>query len=252
MGQHVTATGVKFRPGSPSTLSEKVASGLVWRFGNIDCVSHNLDYLEDGFGDNGSFTLAATASMSPKPFPEEVTDISDPLSDLCSICSESSDLGAMVKVLALKDGEGGGLPCTARPLPEQDAPPPERDILDTTIMDLRAPLDLTTDPIKIAKNLEQTRTALLSKVVDIKDTRRCMNSMLREYNTVQGFTPAGSRDLGMELNRATPSARSPPVIAKPTYSTPSKNLHAVRYITSKLLACRARNYGRSKLDSKNS
>jgi hypothetical protein len=38
----------------------------------------------------------------------------------------------------------------------------------------------------------------------------------------------------MELNRAAPSARSPPVIAKPTYSIPSKNLHAARYITSEL------------------
>jgi hypothetical protein len=63
-----------------------------------------------------------------------------------------------------------------------------------------------------------------------------VNSTLREYNTAQGFKPAGDgpsqarqvrqrgRDLGMELNRAAPSARSPPIIAKPTYSMPSKNL----------------------------
>jgi hypothetical protein len=65
MGQRVTAIRVKFRLGSPSTLSEKVASGLVWRFSTIDCVSDNLDYLEDGFGNSGSFTFAATASTSP-------------------------------------------------------------------------------------------------------------------------------------------------------------------------------------------
>jgi hypothetical protein len=40
--------------------------------------------------------------------------------------------------------------------------------------------------------------------------------------------------LGVELNRAAPSARSPPVIAKPTYSTPTKNLCSARYISSKL------------------
>jgi hypothetical protein len=105
----------------------------------------------------------------------------------------------MVEALALEDGEGGGLPRTTRPPlerpppPEQDAPPPERDILDIAIMDLHAPLDLTTDLVKITENLEQTRIDLLGKVVDIKDTRQCINSTLREYNTTQGFTPAGDR-----------------------------------------------------------
>jgi hypothetical protein len=55
MGQRAAVTGVKFRPGSPSTLGEKVAFGLVWRFGTFDCVSDNLDCFEDGFGDSGSF-----------------------------------------------------------------------------------------------------------------------------------------------------------------------------------------------------
>jgi hypothetical protein len=44
MGQRAIATGVKFQPGSPSTLDEKVASSLVWRFSSIDCISDNLDY----------------------------------------------------------------------------------------------------------------------------------------------------------------------------------------------------------------
>jgi hypothetical protein len=38
------------------------------------------------------------------------------------------------------------------------------------------------------------------------------------------------------MNRASLSAWSPPVIAKPTYSTPTKNLHAARYITSELVS----------------
>jgi hypothetical protein len=70
--------------------------------------------------------------------------------------------------------------------------------------------------------------------------------MLHEYNTAQGYTPAGDgpsragqvrqrgHDLGAELNQAAPSAKLPPVIAKPTYSTPTKNLCAARYITSEL------------------
>jgi hypothetical protein len=103
----------------------------------------------------------------------------------------------MVEVLALKDGDGVGLPRTTRtplerpPLPEQDLLPPERDILESAIMDLRAPLDLTTDPVKIAENLEHARITLLNKAVGIDDTHRRVNSMLRKYNTAQGYTPAG-------------------------------------------------------------
>jgi hypothetical protein len=51
--------------------------------------------------------------------------------------------------------------------------------------------DLTADPNKIAENLEQARIALLGKVVNIDDTCRCVNSTLREYNTAQGYMPAG-------------------------------------------------------------
>jgi hypothetical protein len=157
-----------------------------------------------------------------------------------------------VKVLALEEDGGGDPPRTARPLlecpppPKQDLPPPERDILDSAIMDLRAPLDLTADPAKLSEELEQTRRTLLKEAIGIEDTCRCVLSMLREYNTAQGYTPAGKgpsragqvrqrgRDLGAELNLAAPSAKLPPVIAKPTYNTPTKNLCAARYITSEL------------------
>jgi hypothetical protein len=232
-----------FRPGSPSSLSEKVALGLVLRFGTIDCVNDNFICFKDGFSNSGSFLdvgghrfyIAVT-----KPFPEEVTGVSDPLCDAGSRCTESTNLGAMVEVLAREDGEGGGLPRTARPPlehpPPQEhvAPPPEQDILDTAIMDIHVPLDLTIDPVKAAKTLERTRIDLLGKAVDIEDTHRHMNSTLREYNTAQGFTLAGDgpsragqvrqrgRDLGMELDRVAPSARSPSVIAKPTYSPPTR------------------------------
>jgi hypothetical protein len=112
-------------------------------------------------------------------------------------------------------------------------------------MDLRAPLDLTTDPAKLTEELEQTRRTLLQEAIGIEDTSRRILSTLHD-NTAQGYTPAGDspsragqvhqrgRDLGAELNQVAPSAKLPPVIAKPTYSMPTKNLHATRYITSEL------------------
>jgi hypothetical protein len=198
MGQRTTTTGVKFRPGSPSTLGEKVASGLVWSFGTLDCVSDNLACFKDGFSDSGSFLdVGGHRFYIAKPFPEEVTDVLDPLYDAGSDCSEGSDFFPMVEVLALEEDGGGDPPRTARPPlerpppPKQDLPPPERDVLDTAIMDLRAPLDLTADPAKLTEDLERTCRTLLQEAIGVEDTRRHILSTLHEYNTAQAYTPAG-------------------------------------------------------------
>jgi hypothetical protein len=95
-------TRVKFRPGSPSTLGEKVTSGLVWRFSTFGCVNDNLACFKDGLGGSGSFlNVGGHRFYVTKPFPEEVTNVLDPLYDAGSSYSESSDLGVMVKVIAL-------------------------------------------------------------------------------------------------------------------------------------------------------
>jgi hypothetical protein len=118
--------------------------------------------------------------------------------------------------------------------------------LDAAITDLRASLDLTADPVKVSDDLERTHRNLLKEAIDVEDTRRRVLSMIQEYNIAHGFTPAGDgpsqagqvrqrgRELGAELNQAAPSAKLPPIITKPTYSMPTKNLRATRYITSEL------------------
>jgi hypothetical protein len=150
----MTATGVKFWPESPSTLSEKVASGLVWRFGTFDCVSDNLACFKDGFSDSDSFLdIGSHRFYIAKPFPEEVTNVLDPLYDGGSSCGESSDFGTMVEVMALGDEEDGDSPHPAHPplkrlLPQgQNTPLPEQDASDITVVDLRAPLDHVINPI---------------------------------------------------------------------------------------------------------
>jgi hypothetical protein len=154
VGQRVATTGVKFRLGSPSTLGEKVAFGLVWRFGTFDCVSDNLACFEDSFRDSVSFLdVGGHRFYIAKPFPEDVTGMLDPLCDAGSSCSESSDLETMVEVMALGDKEGSDSPRHVRPpleclLPqEQDAPLPEQDASDIIVVGLRAPLDHIVDPI---------------------------------------------------------------------------------------------------------
>jgi hypothetical protein len=244
------ASGVKFRPRPPG---EKIASGLVWRFGTFDCVDDNLAHFKSGFGNSGSFLdVGSHRFYATKLFPEEVTDVLDPLCDADSDDGESSNFCNLAEVRALEEDGGGGLPRSARPPlecpppPEQDLPPLERDVLDAAITDLRAPLDISADPVKVSEDLERTRLNLLKEAVDVDDTRRHVLSTINEYNVAHGFTPAGDgpsragqvrqrgRELGAELNQAAPSAKLPPIINKPTYSTPTKNLRAARYITSEL------------------
>jgi hypothetical protein len=196
MGQRAAATGVKFRPGSSSTLGEKVASGLVWRFGIFDCVSDNLAYFMDGFGDSGSILdVGSHRFYVTKPFPEEVTDIFNPLGDGGLSCSESSNLGAMVEVMALGDEEGGDSPRSVRPplehLPpqEQNAPLPEQDAPDIVVVDLHAPLDHVIDPIQVVKALEWTRLVFLGKVAEDEIDKRRASTTLREFYDVHGDAP---------------------------------------------------------------
>jgi hypothetical protein len=116
VGRRAATNGVKFRPGSPSIPNERVTFGLVWRFGTLDCVSDNLACFKDGFSDSGSFlNVGGHRFYVSKLFPEEVTDVLDPLCDTGSDCSESSDLCAMVEAPALEEDGGGDLPRTARP-----------------------------------------------------------------------------------------------------------------------------------------
>jgi hypothetical protein len=123
VGQSAAASGVKFWLGPSSALGEKVASGLVWRFGTFDCVSDNLSHFESGFGNSGSFLdVSSHRFYIAKPFPEEVTNIVDPLCDGGSSCSESSNLGAMVEVMALGEEEGGDSLRPERPSPERLLP----------------------------------------------------------------------------------------------------------------------------------
>jgi hypothetical protein len=196
VGQSAATTGVKFRPGSPSIPGERVASSLVWRFGTLDCISDNLACFGDGFGGNGSFLdIDSHCFYVAKPFPEEVTDILDPLSDGGSSYGESCDFGAMVEVMALGDEEGSDQPCSAHPplecLPsqEQNAPLPEQDTSDVTVMDLHAPLDRVINPAQVAKALEWTRLVLLSRAAGEEAAQRHMSTTLREFYDAHGDAP---------------------------------------------------------------
>jgi hypothetical protein len=190
MGQSAAASGVKFWPGPPS---EKVAFGLVWRFGTFDCISDNLAHFKNGFSNSGSFLdVGSHHFYIAKPFLEEVTDVFDSLCDRGVSCGESSNLGAMVEVMALREDEGGDSPRPKRPSPEcllpqeQDAPLPEQDAPDVSMVDLHAPLSRVIDPTQVTEALERTCLVLLSKVAEDEANRCHASTMLSEFYDVHG------------------------------------------------------------------
>jgi hypothetical protein len=203
MGQSVVVSGVKFLPG---TSGEKVASGLIWRFGTFDCIDDNLAHFENDFGNSGSFLdVGSHRFYVAKPFPEEVTDIFDSLYDGGSSRSESSNLGAMVEVMALGEDEGGDLPRPERPSPEclppqeQDAPLLEQDAPDISVVDLRAPLGRVIDPAQVAEALERTHLVLLSKVAEDEANRCRASTTLSEFYDVHRDAPT---ELARDLRRS--------------------------------------------------
>jgi hypothetical protein len=219
VGQSEAASGVKFRPGPSSALGKKVTSGLVWRFGTFDCIDDNLAHFENGFGNSSSFLdIGSHHFYIAKPFPEEVTDVFDSFCDGGSSCGESSNLGAMVEVMALGEDEGGDSPRPERPSPErllpqeQDAPLPEQDAPNVSVVDLRAPLSRVIDPARVAEALERTRLVLLSKVAKDEANRCRASTMLSEFYDVHGDAPTElARDLWCSFATTVPGQiqRSP-------------------------------------------
>ncbi|KAE8803028.1 hypothetical protein D1007_21235 [Hordeum vulgare] len=74
MGPTVTMTGVTFRAGPFTPSGERVAHGLVMRYGALDCVNDNARRLEDAnFPVDGSITTFAhtvsTSRSSPSAIP---------------------------------------------------------------------------------------------------------------------------------------------------------------------------------------
>jgi hypothetical protein len=101
----------------------------------------------------------------------------------------------MVEVMALGDEEGGDPPRSVRPplerlpLQEQNAPLPEQDTSDITVMDLRALLDRVIDSARAAEALERTRLVLLSRAAGEETARCCMSTTLYEFYDTHGDAP---------------------------------------------------------------
>jgi hypothetical protein len=171
-----------------------------------------LSHFENGFGNSGSFlNIGSHCFYVAKPFPEEVTNVFDSLCDGGSSYSESSSLGAMVEVMALGEDEGGDSPRPERPSPErllpqeQDAPLPEKDTPNISVVDLCASLSHIIDPAWVAEALERTHLVLLNKVAEDEADWCRVSTMRSEFYGVHGDAPTKlARDLQCSFTTAVP------------------------------------------------
>jgi hypothetical protein len=117
----------------------------------------------------------------------------------------------MVEVMALGEEEGGDSPRPERPSPErllpqeQDAPLPEQDAPNVSVVDLRAPLSRVIDPARVAEALEWTHLVLLSKVAEDEANWCRASTTLSEFYDVHGDAPTElARDLWRGFTTAGP------------------------------------------------
>ena len=84
VGHSASAAGVFFRTGLIITTGEQVASGLVWKFGSLDCVSHNAGYFADRPFPAGGSVIAFgghdvyVATIAPPRYPRQVLRCASP------------------------------------------------------------------------------------------------------------------------------------------------------------------------------
>ncbi|KAK1665895.1 hypothetical protein QYE76_054054 [Lolium multiflorum] len=213
-----SAAGVSIRTGL-TTTGERVASGLVWRFGSLDCASptgHSLPAAT-------SSTSAASTSTSPPRYPREIVRCASP-----------------------PPGAGASLTC---PCIMQEVMTTGNAAADKTSIRVRAklstPLTPGADPTTIEKDLEEHRQLLLKRTEELAAAKRQWEISRREFNRAHGLTPAGDnpsragqicrRGGGLGAEIARDGAASPaPSAELPIYNTPDKNMLAAEAAAEEL------------------
>ncbi|KAK1666788.1 hypothetical protein QYE76_054947 [Lolium multiflorum] len=213
VGPSASSAGVFIRTGLTTTTGERVASGLIWRFGSLDCVSDNAGC----FADRPSQPAAASS-------PSAVSTSTSPPSH------RRATRGRCCAALALLREPAAALP----PAPPSCNPGKAEH-----------PLTTGGDPTTVEADLEAHRQLLLKQTEELAAAKRQMEITQREYNRAHGLTPGGDepsraghirrrgRDLGAEIARD--GAPSPaPSAELPVYNTPDKNMRAAQAAAEEL------------------
>ncbi|KAK1678494.1 hypothetical protein QYE76_039342 [Lolium multiflorum] len=259
VGPSASAAGVFIRTGL-TTTGERVASGLVWRFGSLDCVSDNAGCFADRpfpAGGNiisfGGFDVYV-ATVAPPRYPREIVRCASPPPGAGASLTTAGPC-IMQEVMATGDDAGGKSTRIRGPVLEREAaagasasgakapPPPSR--LEEVRAKLSTPLTPGADPTTIEKDLEEHRQLLLKQTEELAAAKRQWEITQREFNRAHGLTPAGDNPsragqirrrggaLGAEIARD--GAESPaPSAEQPVYNTPDKNMLAAEAAAEEL------------------
>ncbi|KAK1665990.1 hypothetical protein QYE76_054149 [Lolium multiflorum] len=261
VGPSASAAGVFIRTGLTTTTGERVASGLIWRFGSLDCVSDNAGCFADRpfpAGGNiisfGGFDVYV-ATVAPPCYPREIARCASPPPGAGASLTTA---GPRIMQEAMATGDDASGKSTRVRGPELErtnrdagasgsgprAPaPPSR--LDEVRAKLSSPLTAGADPSAIEKDLETHRQLLLMQAEELSAAKRQMEITQREYNRAHGFTPAGDnpsragqirrRGGGLGAEIARDGAESPaPSMEQPVYNTPDKNMRAAQAAAEEL------------------
>ncbi|KAK1627955.1 hypothetical protein QYE76_002270 [Lolium multiflorum] len=221
-GYRPSSAGVFIRTGLTITTGERVASGLIWRFGSLNCVSDNAGCFADRpFPAGGSVISFGgfdvyVATVAPPRYPRQVLRCASPPPRAGSSAPASP---AVVQVMMA----GEELPTKN---PRMRGPNLERNI----------------DPNASGSGPKAPPPPSRRKLAAAK---RQMEITQREYNRAHGLTPGGDepsraghvrrrgRDLGAEIDRD--GAPSPALsVELPVYNTPDKNVRAAEAAAEEL------------------
>ncbi|KAK1652414.1 hypothetical protein QYE76_070219 [Lolium multiflorum] len=178
VGPSASAAGVSIRTGLTITTGERVASGLVWRFGSLDCVSDNAGCFADRpfpAGGNiisfGGFDVYV-ATVAPPRYPREIVRCASPppgagasltttgpciMQEVMATGDDAADKTTRIRGPALERNKDAGASASGAKAP----PPPSR--LDEVRAKLSTPLTPGADPTTIEKDLEEHRQLLLKQ-----------------------------------------------------------------------------------------
>ncbi|KAK1617033.1 hypothetical protein QYE76_022550 [Lolium multiflorum] len=259
VGPSASAAGVFIRTGLTITTGERVASGLIWRFGSLDCVSDNAGCFADRpfpAGGNvisfGGFDVYV-ATVAPPRYPREIVRCASPppgagaslttaspciMQEVMATGDDAGDKSTRVRGPELERNKDAGASGSGAKAP----PPPSR--LDEVRAKLSTPL--TPGPTPPPSRRTWRRTASSSSAdEELAAAKRQLEINQREYNRAHGFTPAGDnpsragqirrRGGGLGAEIARDGAESPaPSAEQPVYNTPDKNMRAAQAAAEEL------------------
>ncbi|KAK1680935.1 hypothetical protein QYE76_041783 [Lolium multiflorum] len=213
VGPSASAAGVFIRTGLTITTGERVASGLIWRFGSLDCINDNAGCFADRPFPTGGNVISFggfdvyVATVAPPRYPRQILRCASPPPGAgASITTASSCV--MHEVMAAGDDAGAKYTRVRGPDLEHPAAagasasgakaPPPQSRLEEVRAKLRTPLTTGGDPSTVEADLEAHHQLLLKQTEELAAAKRQWEITQREYNRAHGLTPGDDNPTAAE------------------------------------------------------